>query len=118
LAPGRAADTLRTWFRLRDWGRTAYEISPLVLARVRRASVLDAARAGGMSDQDLAQRTGQNPWSFRYFEPMLRELGPDGIRAALKAAGQCDRRLKSSPLKPSIILEQTLAEICARRKTT
>ena len=115
LAPGGAADTLRTWYRLRDWGRSAYEISPLVLARVRRASVLDAARESGMSDQDLAKRTGQNPWSFRYFEPMLRGLGKEGIKAALVAAGECDRRLKSSPLKPDIILEKTLAEICSRR---
>ena len=46
---------------------------------------------------------------------MLRGLGKEGIKAALTAAGECDRRLKSSPLKPDIILEKTLAEICSRR---
>jgi len=116
LEPGGAPEVLRTWFRLRDWGRSAYEIAPLVLSRVRRATVLGIGRESGMSDQDLARRTGQNPWSFRYFEPMLRGLGKDGLRDALKAAGDCDRLLKSSPLKPNIILEKTLATICARRK--
>jgi DNA polymerase-3 subunit delta len=116
LAPGGAPEVLRTWYRLRDWGRSAYEIAPLVLARVRRAAVLGAARSAGMADQEIARRTAQNPWSFRYFEPMLRGLGDDGLRDALRAAGRCDRLLKSSPLKPDIILETTLAEICARRE--
>lgn len=115
LVPGGAPEVLRTWYRLRDWGRSPYEIAPLVLARVRRAALLGAGREEGMSDQDLARRTGQNPWSFRYLEPMLRGLGKDGLRGALRVAGACDRRMKSSPLKPGIILEHTLAAICARR---
>ncbi|MCP4571269.1 MAG: DNA polymerase III subunit delta [bacterium] len=118
LSPGKAADVLRTWFRLAEWGRSAYEIAPLVASRVRKGSLLDACRASGQDDRDTASRTSQNPWSFRYLEPMLRALGPEGLRAALKAALDCDRSLKSSPLKPDIILEKTIADVCARRDRT
>jgi len=113
LAPGRAGDVLRTWFRLQEWGRTAYEIAPLVLARVRRGALLEACREAGWSDQEIGAATGQNPWSFRYYEPMVRGLGPDGLRRALAAALACDRALKSSPLKPDIILEKTIVDLCA-----
>jgi len=112
LVPGRTADVMRTWFRLKEWGRTAYEISPLILSRVRKACLLDACRDSGMSDQEIGAVSGQNPWSFRYFEPMLRGLGPDGLKRALIEAHACDRGLKSSPLKPDIILEKTIAELC------
>lgn len=113
LAPGHAAEVLRTWFRLQEWGRTAYEIAPLVLARVRRGALLDACRRAGWSDQEIGAATAQNPWSFRYYEPMVRGLGPAGLRRALAAALACDRALKSSPLKPDIILEKTIASLCA-----
>ncbi len=114
LAPGRASDVLRTWFRLEEWGRSAYEIAPLVLSRVRKGALLDACRRDGWSDQEIGSATGQNPWSFRYFEPMLRGLGPEGMRRALRSALACDRAMKSSPLKPDIILEKTIADLCTR----
>ncbi len=116
LMPGRAADVLRTWYRLAEWGRTAYEIAPLVSSRVRKSALLDACRAEGKSDQEIAARTGQNPWSFRYLEPMIRGLGPEGVKSALNSALACDRGLKSSPLKPDIIFEKAVVDICARRK--
>ncbi len=113
LAPGRGGEVLRTWFRLQEWGRSAYEIAPLVLARVRRGALLDACRREGWSDQEIGAATAQNPWSFRYYEPMVRGLGPEGMRRALSAALECDRAMKSSPLKPDIILEKTIAALCA-----
>lgn len=115
LTPGRAADVLRTWFRLAEWGRSAYEIAPLVGSRVRKGALLAACRDAGEDDKATASRTGQNPWSFRYLEPMLRELGPEGLRRALAAVLACDRELKSSPLKPDIILEKTIADVCVER---
>lgn len=115
LSPGQAADVLRTWFRLAEWGRSAYEIAPLVASRVRKGALLAACRDSGVSDKETASRTGQNPWSFRYLEPMLRSLGPEGLKRALRTALACDRGLKSSPLKPNIILEKTIADVCARR---
>jgi DNA polymerase-3 subunit delta len=116
LAPGRAAEVLRTWFRLKEWGRSPYEIAPLVLARVRRGILLAQCRDAGWRDQEIATATGQNPWSFRYYEPMLRGLDADDLRRALNVALACDRALKSSPLNPEIIFETTVAALCATDK--
>jgi len=118
LSPGHAADVLRTWFRLAEWGRSAYEIAPLVASRLRKGALLAACRESGADDKTTAARTGQNPWSFRYLEPMVRGLGPEGLKRALRTALACDRGLKSSPLKPDIILEKTIADVCARREET
>jgi len=112
LAPGHAADVLRTWFRLREWGRTPYEIAPLVLARVRRGVLLATCRDARMRDQEIAAATGQNPWSFRYYEPMIGHWDADTRARAVAVASACDRALKSSPLNPDIIFETAIAALC------
>jgi DNA polymerase III delta subunit len=112
LEPGRTADVLRTWYRLAEWGRSPYEIAPLILSRVRRGTLLARCRDRGMDDREIGALTGQNPWSFRYLEPMIRGLGPRGLARALRASLDCDRRMKSSPLKPDIIIENTIMEVC------
>jgi DNA polymerase III delta subunit len=118
LAPGRAADVLRTWYRLKEWGRSPYEIAPLVLARVRRGVLLAHCRRAGMRDQEIASATGQNPWSFRYYEPMIRNRAAADLGRALDVALTCDRALKSSPLNPEIIFETCVAALCAKDKPT
>jgi DNA polymerase-3 subunit delta len=114
LQPGRTADVLKTWFRLAEWGKTAYEISPLVLSRVRKGSILAFGRQAGLADCDIGALTGQNPWSFRYLEPLVRGQGVTGMDRALKVSLDCDRMLKSSPLKPDIIIEKTIMELCKK----
>lgn len=114
LEPGRTADVLKTWYRLAEWGRSPYEIAPLILSRVRRGTLLARCRDLGMDDREIGSLTGQNPWSFRYLEPMIRGLGPRGLARAQKASLECDRRMKSSPLKPEIIIEKTIMEVCRR----
>jgi DNA polymerase-3 subunit delta len=116
LEPGRAREVLRTWFRLTEWGRTGYEIAPLLVARVRKGALLAACRDEGLSDAEIGRLSAQNPWSFRYLETMVRALGADGLRNALDAALECDRALKSSPLKPEIIVEKTIMELCRPRR--
>ena len=112
LMPGKAREVLTTWFRLAEWGKTAYEISPLLISRVRKGSILAFGRQAHLADKEIGALSGQNPWSFRYLEPMVRGLGPKGMSRALKVALECDRKLKSSPLKPSIIIEKTIMELC------
>lgn len=114
LEPGRTGDVLRTWYRLAEWGRSPYEIAPLILSRVRRGSLLANCRRQGLDDKEIGGLSGQNPWSFRYLEPMIRGLGPKGLSRALKVSADCDRRMKSSPLKPDIIIEKTIMELCRR----
>jgi DNA polymerase-3 subunit delta len=112
LEPGRAADVLKTWFRLSEWGRSAYEIAPLLISRVRKGAILAAGRQSGLSDQEIGSLSGQNPWSFRYLEPMVRGMGAHGLESALNSALECDRRLKGSPLKPDIIIEKLILDLC------
>ncbi len=114
LQPGKTAEVLHTWFRLAEWGKTAYEISPLLLSRVRKGSLLAFGRHENMADRDIGALTGQNPWSFRYLEPMVRGLGPTEVRHALNVSLECDRQLKGSPLKPDIIIEKTIMELCKK----
>jgi len=112
LEPGKAREVLRTWYRLSEWGRSAYEIAPLIISRVRKGSILAAGRSSGMDDRDIAALSGQNPWGLRYLEPMVRGMGKDGLGDALSAALSCDRRLKGSPLKPNIIIEKLILDLC------
>lgn len=114
LQPGRTREVLHTWFRLAEWGKTAYEISPLLVSRVRKGSILAYGRNGRLADKEIGALTGQNPWSFRYLEPMLRGMSEREIGQALKTALSCDRKLKSSPLKPNIIIEKTIMELCKK----
>jgi len=114
LEPGRTADVLKTWYRLAEWGRSPYEIAPLILSRVRRGSLLANCRLRGLDDKEIGGLTGQNPWSFRYLEPMIRGLGRARMSQALKASLECDVKLKSSPLKPDIIIEKTIMELCKK----
>ncbi len=114
LQPGKTREVLHTWFRLAEWGKTAYEISPLLVSRVRKGSTLAYGRNGGMADQEIGALTGQNPWSFRYLEPMIRGMSEKEIGQALKTALNCDRKLKSSPLKPNIVIEKTIMELCKK----
>lgn len=114
LQPGRTREVLHTWFRLAEWGKTAFEISPLLVSRVRKGSTLAFGRQERMADQEIGALTGQNPWSFRYLEPMLEGLDHAGIDRALQVALECDKKLKSSPLKPNIIIEKTIMELCKK----
>ena len=116
LEPGQAAQVLKTWFRLSEWGRSAHEIAPLIISRVRKGSILAAGREMGMDDREIGALSGQNPWSFRYLEPMVRGMGRKGLGNALSAALACDRRLKGSPLKPNIIIEKLIFDLCKVEK--
>jgi len=112
LEPGKTPEVLKTWFRLSEWGRSPYEIAPLLISRVRKGAILSAGRAQNMADKEIGALSGQNPWSFRYLEPMVRGMGKNGLGSALQAALECDRRLKGSPLKPNIIIEKLIMDLC------
>jgi DNA polymerase-3 subunit delta len=113
LEPGKSSEVLRTWYRLSQWGRSPHEIAPLLISRVRKGGILRAGRNQGLPDQEIGSLTGQNPWSFRFLEPMVRGMGKNGLGHALKAALESDRRLKGSSLKPDIIIEKLIMELCS-----
>ncbi len=112
LGPGQASQVLKAWYRLQGWGRTAHEIAPLVLWRIRALAQFSAFRSEGFSNNEIPRKTGMNPWVCRQIGPIADAMGPDGVSRAVKAGKHCDASLKSSPLKPDLILEKTLIEIC------
>jgi len=114
LEPGKSREVLKTWFRLAEWGKSAYEISPLMLSRIRKGAMLSVCRKQGMSDKEIASLTGSSPWGFRFLDPMIRGLGEQGISRALKTSLECDRKLKSSPISPDLIVEKTVMELCKK----
>ncbi len=114
LEPGKSHLVLRTWFRLAEWGKSAYEISPLMHSRIRKGALLASCREQGMSDKEIASLTGASPWGFRFLDPMIRGLGTHGIREAMKTSLNCDVKLKSSPLGPNIVIEKTIMDLCKK----
>ncbi|MCP4290756.1 MAG: DNA polymerase III subunit delta [bacterium] len=117
LEPGKARHVLKTWFRLAEWGKSAYEISPLMLSRIRKGALLSSCRQQGMPDKQIAALTGSSPWGFRFLDPMIKGLGTQGIRRAMCTSLHCDKKLKSSPLNPDIIIEKTIMELCRKDKS-
>ncbi len=115
LGPGRAGQVLHTWYRLSEWGKTAHEIAPLLISRVRKGQILAACRRQNMADKEIAALSGQNPYSLRYLEPMARAMGVDGLSRNLRAALACEKRLKGSPMKPDIIIEKLIFDLCEDR---
>lgn len=114
LEPGRAAEVLRTWFRLQEWGRSAHEIAPLLLARIRKGALLAACRQEGLRDGEAAALSAQNPYALRFLEPMVRGMGLGGLSRGLDVALDADRRLKGSPLGPDLVVEKMIFELCRR----
>jgi DNA polymerase III subunit delta len=114
LEPGKSKQVLKTWFRLAEWGKSAYEISPLMLSRIRKGAMLSSCRSQGLSDKEIASLTGASPWGFRFLDPMIRGLGSRGIVQAMQTSLECDRKLKSSPMNPNIIIEKTIMQLCKK----
>lgn len=115
LQPGQAREVMKTWFRLTQWGKSAYEIAPLLLARLRTGALVARGRQAGMRNEEIAKLASLNAWSLRYLEPMIRGFGEDGAAEMLVAALDCDRKMKSSPLAPETVLERTILECCRER---
>lgn len=115
LEPGHAREVMKTWFRLTQWGKSAYEIAPLLLARLRTGALVARGRQAGLRNEDIARLGGLNAWSLRYLEPMIRGFGEEGAVEMLKTALECDRTMKSSPIPPELALERTILECCRKR---
>jgi len=43
---------------------------------------------------------------------MVRGMGVEGLARGLTTALEADRQLKGSPLKPELVIEKTILELC------
>lgn len=107
-----ATAALRVWRRLAGDGHTAQEVFPLLVFKIRQLALAGALLAEGMNEGAVAKKA--NLWGRSVPDAwrVVRELGPVGLARALEACRKAEAALKSSPLKPELILEKALLEIC------
>jgi DNA polymerase III subunit delta len=117
IADADPSQVLQTWWRLKTWGQDVYALTPLVMAHLRRTSMMAAAIDAGETPGEVAKLANLNPWAAgKYLEPHARRLG----RAApgvLDSCHRCERAQKSRPVPPQTAFEQLLLEVILDRPT-
>ena len=69
-----------------EWEHSAQGLTPLLLYKLRAASIVAALAEQGVPEGDIPRESGLNPWVVRtQMLPLARQLGPAGIRRALRA---------------------------------
>lgn len=112
MAPGRAGKLMHHWLRLSNWGKDAYQLTPLVTSHLRRTALVAVCRQEGMDAQTVAGQSGINAWALRNkIAPLAERLGAVGGRKAMAAGLNCDRTQKSRPIPPELAFEQLLFEV-------
>jgi DNA polymerase-3 subunit delta len=109
IAAGDAARAMRAWQRLQTWGRDAYELTPLVIAHLRRTVAVAAALGDGKRIDEVASETGLNPWMVRNkIKPQAESLDRSACTRLLDTCLACERAQKSRPVPPELAFEQLL----------
>ncbi len=114
LQPGDPGPALRVWRRLAEEGHTPHELVPLLGWRVRQLAHVSAMLREGRAEGEIMSRAGLWPRALQQVRGTIRALGEDGVARALTACLDCERALKSSPLRPEHVLERALLDICGR----
>ncbi len=113
LAPGDPAPALALWRRLGAEGHSAHELAPLIIWRMRQVALVAALVDEGRSDGEIQGMAGLSPWAFRQVKAIAAAWGAGGAARALRACLRCDAALKSSPLRPELVLERALLDVCS-----
>ncbi len=114
LEPGQAPAALDIWQRMRQWGKRPEQLVPMVVARVKQASLVAGLLGDGLTITEIQQRTGMNRWALeKYVAPLARRLGKDRLAQMLEVCRDSDRRLKSSPIASDLVFEHLLLQLCA-----
>jgi DNA polymerase III delta subunit len=109
LQPGHAAEALRTWQRLREWGEDPQGLAPLVISHLRRTALVAAMLRDGATPPEIAAAARLNPWLVgSKLAPTARANTADGGRRLLAAATACEHSLKRSPVPTSLAFETML----------
>jgi DNA polymerase-3 subunit delta len=115
LVPGDPAPALALWRRMAAEGHTAHELAPLIIWRVRQAALVASLIEEGRSDAEVQSLAGLTPWAFQQVRGVAAAWGGAGAVRALRACRRCDAALKGSPLRPELVLERTLLDVCGPR---
>ncbi len=113
LGPGSEARGLSVYQTYLSEGRSAFELAPLFIWRVKQAAQVAALMDEGAGERQLPTLLGASPYAVRQAVDVVRRWGPERIGRAVDVIEDVERRLKGSPMSPESILEQAILKICA-----
>ena len=106
--PQRAMEILRDLFYLREQPIAILSVLGMSYADLYRARV---GKDGGKSPADVVAAFGYKGREFRVNNAWNSRLSAGTLRKSLMALLDCDRRMKSTPTDPKILLEQTVIRL-------
>lgn len=112
LGPGHVREGLNTYHRFLSEGRSAFELAPLMIWRIKQVAQVAALRAEGVSEREVPSALGISPYAARQAVATASDWGSEGVERALAACQRCEAAMKSSPLGAESILERAILEIC------
>jgi len=113
LGPGSESRGLAVYHKYLAEGRSAFELAPLIVWRVKQAAQVAALLTEGVSERQLPSVLGASPFAVKQAVSVVRNWGPERVEHAMNIAHRIDGQLKGSPIPPETVLEQAILEICA-----
>ncbi len=112
LGQGDPRRAIALWRRWAAEGRSPYELAPLLAWRMRQLSLVRSLLLAGHGEREAAQAAGVPPFAAGAICQAAGAWPPEALGAALEACLDCERGLKASPLRPELVLEKAILEIC------
>lgn len=113
LGPGRAGEGIRTFRRFLSEGRTVFELTPLLIWRIKQVAQVAALLDEGLDSRQIPSALGASPYAVRQAVDVARQWGRERVETAMAVVARVERTLKSSPLGGELVLERAILEICA-----
>jgi len=66
----------------------------------------------GRSDAEILEMAGVSTWALGQVRRVAAAWGGARAGRALRACRRCDAALKSSPLRPELVMERALLDVC------
>lgn len=113
MGPGRLRNGMIKLRIYLDEGRSPYEIAPLLIWRIKQVAQVHDLLEEGLNAEQIREVLGISPYSARQAIDVARTWSRENVRKSVRAIGECERMMKSSPLEPQQILEKAVIEICS-----
>ncbi|MFH1844245.1 MAG: DNA polymerase III subunit delta [bacterium] len=113
LSPDDPGPALHVLQQQISWGRSVMELSPLLISRIRKVAMIAALEAEGLSLPQIKAVAGMHPYACQRLFETAQQLGQRNIERALTACHRCESTLKSSPIRPELVMERAILDICS-----
>ena len=92
LGPGHSREGLTTYHRFLGEGRSAFELAPLMIWRIKQVAQVAALRSEGQAEREIMQVLGISPFAARQALATAADWGREGVDRALEACYRCEPR--------------------------